>query len=86
MKNCFFSRSFKGQLITLKMKLDTFEIRTRSQLLPDYTNHTEIINSFGRELLREEMAAFKLNTALNKPLTLRLMGKKFTVLFFIKLT
>ncbi|CAH8507603.1 unnamed protein product [Schistosoma haematobium] len=75
----------KGQLITLKMKLDTFEIRTRSQLLPDYTNHTEIINSFGRELLREEMVAFKSNTALNKPLTLRLMGLRMSNLLPVEM-
>ncbi|CAH8493751.1 unnamed protein product [Schistosoma mattheei] len=75
----------KGQLITLKMKLDTFEIRTRSQLLPDYTNHTEIINSFGRELLREEMVAFKLNTAVNKPLTLRLMGLRMSNLLPVEM-
>ncbi|VDP39204.1 unnamed protein product [Schistosoma margrebowiei] len=75
----------KGQLITLKMKLDTFEIRTRSQLLPDYTNHTEIINSFGRELLREEMVAFKSNTAVNKPLTLRLMGLRMSNLLPVEM-
>ncbi|CAH8505085.1 unnamed protein product [Schistosoma curassoni] len=75
----------KGQLITLKMKLDTFEIRTRSQLLPDYTNHSVIINSFGRELLREEMVAFKLNTAVNKPLTLRLMGLRMSNLLPVEM-
>ncbi|KAK4469609.1 hypothetical protein MN116_007144 [Schistosoma mekongi] len=68
----------KGQLITLKMKLDTFEVRTRSQLLPDYTNHTDIINSFGRELLREEMSACKSNPLINKSLTLRLMGLRMS--------
>ncbi|CAI2726136.1 unnamed protein product [Schistosoma spindalis] len=75
----------KGQLITLKMKLDTFEIRTRSQLLPDYTNHTEIINSFGRELLREEMVGFKSNTTANKPLTLRLMGLRMSNLLPVEM-
>ncbi|CAH8532756.1 unnamed protein product [Schistosoma rodhaini] len=75
----------KGQLITVKMKLDTFEIRTRSQLLPDYTNHTEIINSFGRELLREEMVAFKSNPAVNKPLTLRLMGLRMSNLLPVEM-
>ncbi|CAH8838911.1 unnamed protein product [Trichobilharzia szidati] len=69
----------KGQHITLKMKLDTFEVRTKSQLLPDYTNHAEIINSFGRELLREEMIAHKSNpNNNNKPLTLRLMGLRLS--------
>nr|CAH8838682.1 unnamed protein product [Trichobilharzia regenti] len=69
----------KGQHITLKMKLDTFEVRTKSQLLPDYTNHSEIINSFGRELLREEMIAHKSNPSNNnKPLTLRLMGLRLS--------
>ncbi|VDP38191.1 unnamed protein product [Schistosoma curassoni] len=67
------------------MKLDTFEIRTRSQLLPDYTNHSVIINSFGRELLREEMVAFKLNTAVNKPLTLRLMGLRMSNLLPVEM-
>ncbi|TNN18129.1 DNA polymerase kappa subunit [Schistosoma japonicum] len=68
----------KGQLITLKMKLDTFEVRTRSQLLPDYTSHADIINSFGRELLREEMSSSKSNPLINKPLTLRLMGLRMS--------
>ncbi|CAH8476476.1 unnamed protein product [Schistosoma turkestanicum] len=75
----------KGQLITLKMKLDTFEVRTRSQLLPDYTNHTEIINSFGRELLHEEMVACKSNPLVNKPLTLRLMGLRMSNLLPVEM-
>ncbi|VDQ17926.1 unnamed protein product [Trichobilharzia regenti] len=68
------------------MKLDTFEVRTKSQLLPDYTNHSEIINSFGRELLREEMIAHKSNPSNNnKPLTLRLMGKYVHVRHYINM-
>lgn len=39
----------------MKLKLDTFEVRTRSQTLPDYTNEAEILALIGSELLREEM-------------------------------
>ncbi|CAH8494795.1 unnamed protein product [Heterobilharzia americana] len=75
----------KGQLLTLKMKLDTFEVRTKSQLLPDHTHHTEIINSFGRELLREEMIAYKSNPGINKQLTLRLMGLRMSNLLPVEM-
>ncbi|CAH8445858.1 unnamed protein product [Dicrocoelium dendriticum] len=86
----------KGRQLTLKLKLDTFEVRSRSQLLPDYTNECELIATFAIELLREEMANEKnahcsaqLNPSCSSKspakqspgaLTLRLMGLKLSTL------
>lgn len=86
----FYVPMFQGRHLTLKLKMDTFENRSRSQSLPDYTNESEVIATFGIELLREEMANERSRHHVpmastsqhqtsdiksNKPLTLRLMGK-----------
>ncbi|GAA55127.1 DNA polymerase kappa subunit [Clonorchis sinensis] len=56
----------KGRSLTLKLKLDTFENRSRSQMLPDYTNDAEIIATFATEILREEMANERMAVPANK--------------------
>ncbi len=56
----------------MKLKLDTFEIRSRSQTLPDFTNTSSVIYQCAAEILREEFKA-ELATK-SKDLTLRLMG------------
>ena len=59
--------------MTLKFKLDTFEVRTRSQTLPDYTCASAIISQCALEILKDEMKAEQ--SANSKVLTLRLLGK-----------
>ncbi|TGZ58268.1 hypothetical protein CRM22_009730 [Opisthorchis felineus] len=56
----------KGRSLTLKLKLDTFENRSRSQMLPDYTNDAEIIATFATEILREEIANERMAVPANK--------------------
>lgn len=63
---------FQGKTVTMKLKLDTFEVRTRSQTLPDYTCSTEIIFQCASEILKDETKAELANNS--KALTLRLMG------------
>lgn len=58
--------------MTMKFKLSTFEVRSRSQTLPDYTCVTEIISQCASEILRDEMKAEL--TENSRALTLRLMG------------
>ncbi|TPP56038.1 putative rab geranylgeranyl transferase alpha subunit [Fasciola gigantica] len=82
------------------MKLDTFENRSRSQTLPDYTNEPEVIATFGIELLREEMTNERsshhspvASTSLlqvvdakpTKSLTLRLMGLRMASLMPVEM-
>lgn len=57
----------------MKLKLDTFDVRSRSQTLPDYTCSLEIIYQCASEILKDEMKAELANNS--KSLTLRLMGK-----------
>ncbi|VDK31805.1 unnamed protein product [Taenia asiatica] len=64
--------SLNGKTVTMKFKLNTFEVRSRSQTLPDYTCVTEIISQCASEILRDEMKAEL--TENSKALTLRLMG------------
>ncbi|THD25270.1 DNA polymerase kappa subunit [Fasciola hepatica] len=90
----------KGRHVTLKLKLDTFENRSRSQTLPDYTNEPEVIATFGIELLREEMTNERsshhspvASTSLlqmvdakpTKSLTLRLMGLRMASLMPVEM-
>ncbi|CDS40731.1 dna polymerase kappa [Echinococcus multilocularis] len=62
----------QGKTVTMKFKLSTFEVRSRSQTLPDYTCTTAIISQCASEILRDEMKAEL--TENSKVLTLRLMG------------
>ena len=58
--------------MTMKFKLDTFDVRTRSRTLPDYTCATSIISQCASEILKDEIKAEQ--EANSKALTLRLMG------------
>ncbi|KAL5112563.1 DNA polymerase kappa [Taenia crassiceps] len=62
----------QGKTVTMKFKLNTFEVRSRSQTLPDYTCVTEIITQCASEILRDEMKVEL--TENSRALTLRLMG------------
>ncbi|KAM3185961.1 hypothetical protein ACTXT7_005309 [Hymenolepis weldensis] len=68
--------NFEGKTVTMKLKLDTFEVRTRSQTLPDYTCSTEIIFQCASEILKDETKAEWANNS--KVLTLRLMGVRIS--------
>ncbi|VDL19931.1 unnamed protein product [Hymenolepis diminuta] len=65
-----------GKTVTMKLKLDTFEVRTRSQTLPDYTCSTEIIFQCASEILKDEAKAELANNS--RALTLRLMGVRIS--------
>lgn len=88
----FLSKIGQGRLLIIKLKLDTFMVHTRSQTLPDFTNQFEIIYSFGRELLREEIQN-STSTDDNKDARiqgmkkvqhkLRLMGKHLIFVFYV---
>ncbi|KAF8566846.1 hypothetical protein P879_11779 [Paragonimus westermani] len=85
----------------MKLKLDNFEVRSRSQPLPDYTNDAEIIATFATEILREEMlneksaivtVNHKASTSTRSPgsqssrvLTLRLMGLRMSTLLPVEM-
>ncbi|CAL8069002.1 unnamed protein product [Calicophoron daubneyi] len=88
-------KHLKARALTMKLKLDTFEIRSRSQFLPDYTNEAEILAALAIRLIREEIANEKLiastaphpaSTSRQQPkvhsgvLTLRLMGLRASTL------
>ncbi|VDN25088.1 unnamed protein product [Dibothriocephalus latus] len=60
-----------GKTVTLKLKLDTFEVRTRSQTLPDFTCSPTAIFQCAQDILRDEM---RIEAERSKLLTLRLMG------------
>ncbi|KAA3675608.1 DNA polymerase kappa [Paragonimus westermani] len=91
----------KGRALTMKLKLDTFEVRSRSQPLPDYTNDAEVIATFATEILREEMLNEKsaivpvnpnASTSTRSPgsqsprvLTLRLMGLRMSTLLPVEM-
>jgi len=62
----------QGKTVTLKIKLVTFEVKTRSQSLPIATNDGEDIYNVANQLLTTEM-----KNCSSKPLKLRLMGKVF---------
>ncbi|VDO03454.1 unnamed protein product [Rodentolepis nana] len=66
----------KGKTVTMKLKLDTFEVRSRSQTLPDYTCSIDIIFQCASEILKDEVKAELANNS--KALTLRLMGVKIS--------
>lgn len=63
--------SLKGRTVTLKIKLTTFEQKTRAQSIQFYTNDGEEIYRLASGLLRTEI---KLRHP--KPLDLRLMGRQ----------
>ncbi|VEL09590.1 unnamed protein product [Protopolystoma xenopodis] len=44
-----------GRVLTLKLKLHTFEVRTRQQPLVDLTDQAEVIAACAVDLLREEI-------------------------------
>ncbi|KAF5399764.1 DNA polymerase kappa subunit [Paragonimus heterotremus] len=91
----------KGRALTVKLKLDSFEVRSRSQPLPDYTNDAEVIATFATEILREEMlneknaiTAVKHNASTStcssgsqspRVLTLRLMGLRMSTLLPVEM-
>ncbi|KAL3316093.1 hypothetical protein Ciccas_005264 [Cichlidogyrus casuarinus] len=63
----------RGKTITLKMKLDTFEIRTRCHTLTEYTDSYDVISVTALQLLETEFNDEQ--TKLGRPLCLRLMGE-----------
>ncbi|KAF7256799.1 hypothetical protein EG68_06714 [Paragonimus skrjabini miyazakii] len=91
----------KGRALTMKLKLDSFEVRSRSQPLPDYTNDAEVIATFATEILREEMlneknaiTTVKHNASTStrssgsqspRVLTLRLMGLRMSTLLPVEM-
>ncbi|VDD77613.1 unnamed protein product [Mesocestoides corti] len=62
----------QGKTVTMKFKLDTFEIRSRSQTLSDYTCAATMIYQCASEILKTEIKSELTTNARN--LTLRLMG------------
>ncbi|XP_067948294.1 DNA polymerase kappa-like [Watersipora subatra] len=62
-----------GRTVTLKIKLASFELKTRSQSLASVTNDGDQINRAACSLLRTEIKA-----AHPKPLVLRLMGVRMS--------
>ncbi|KAL7063018.1 hypothetical protein AAHC03_0119 [Spirometra sp. Aus1] len=65
----------QGKTVTLKLKLDTFEVRTRSQTLPDFTCSPTAIFQCAQDILKEEM---RIEAERSKSLTLRLMGVRMS--------
>ncbi|KAI8384862.1 uncharacterized protein BYT42DRAFT_493605 [Radiomyces spectabilis] len=57
----------EGKTITIKLKLTTFELRTRAKTIPAYTSQTSDITRIARELLLKEL-----------PVNLRLMGLRMS--------
>ncbi|XP_077988408.1 DNA polymerase kappa-like [Glandiceps talaboti] len=67
------SEKLKGRTITLKIKLVTFEVKTRAVTLPYTTNRAEDINSAAQDLLKTEIQAMQ-----PESLRLRLMGVRMS--------
>lgn len=63
--------------MTMKLKLATFEIRSRSQTLPDFTSTASVMFQCASEILKDEIKLETKDT--RKALTLRLMGPAFNV-------
>jgi hypothetical protein len=59
--------NLKGKTLTLKLKLTTFEVRTRAVTLPKYVSSAEDILAAGLKLLRAEL-----------PVEIRLMGLRMS--------
>ncbi|XP_064599384.1 DNA polymerase kappa-like [Liolophura sinensis] len=64
-----------GKTVTLKLKTVGFEVRTRAQTLPDYTNSRDVILEAALDLLKGEIQA-----CYPQPLRLRLMGVRLSTL------
>lgn len=67
-------KTIVGKAFTLKLKTSDFQIRTRTQTLPDATCALDVMVSTARRLLQHEM-----NTSV-KPLSLRLLGVRMSVI------